>query len=383
MKRGFSGRAVLFGVAAVTLACNAILGIDEPRPLAEASAGTAGSGASGSGGSTGAAGKGGQSGSAGSSAATSGSSGTGGSAGSAGATAGSAGTAGGGAGGGGGVAGTTTAGTAGSNGAGVSGTDMSGGAAGAGGAPDGEGGLGGDGGQGGSPEPIDPCLDPTLRGPVLVVIPGGTAPMGADDINEFTLPVHDVTLEDFCIDRTEVTVAQYRECVNANPAGCAEPDFSFDDCNWTTAGADDHPVSCINWERADAFCRWAGKRLPTEAEWEFVAGRGSGAPYPWGSDPPSDALLNWNNAVGSTTAVGSYPAGATPTGVFDLAGNVWEWTADDWCDDYSANPACDANNHAARGGSFASASADFVRAAYRDPDSNGSGRFGFRCALSR
>jgi formylglycine-generating enzyme required for sulfatase activity len=241
---------------------------------------------------------------------------------------------------------------------------------------------GGSGGEGGTPEPIDRCLDPALRGPALVAIPAGTATIGAEDLNEYTIPVHDVPLAAYCIDRTEVTVAHYRECVEGTVAGCAPPDLTFGDCNWEMPDNDAHPVSCIDWPRADAYCRWAGKRLPTEAEWEHVANQGTGALYPWGDEPADPALGNFFNSVATTTVVGSYPDGATPTGVFDLAGNVWEWTGDAFCEDYSPGATCDTNNHAARGGSFASASEDFVRAAYRDPDSDGSGRFGFRCALS-
>ena len=214
-----------------------------------------------------------------------------------------------------------------------------------------------------------------------MAVAAGTLAIGANDLNANTQPVHNVTFRAFCIDRTEVTLADYKACVAAG--GCTAPNTaSWQGCNWSVAGRDNHPVTCVDWARAHAFCVWAGKRLPTEKEWEYAARDTAGRTYPWGPAAPSAQLANWNNLVGTTTAVGAYPSGATPgTGVVDLAGNVWEWTDSIWCDSYAANATCDPTVHVARGGSFASTDADYVRPAWRDPISAGDDRFGFRCAL--
>jgi formylglycine-generating enzyme len=143
---------------------------------------------------------------------------------------------------------------------------------------------------------------------------------------------HDtVTVRPFCMDVTEVTVDAYTACVTARV--CTEPTAHDADnpqrldrpCNWKRPDSGLHPVNCVDWAQAGAYCQWANKRLPTEGEWEWAArGQNRGTTYPWGDDAPSSQLC-WGQL--GTCRVGSYPAGDAPGGIHDLAGNVWEWTA--------------------------------------------------------
>lgn len=96
----------------------------------------------------------------------------------------------------------------------------------------------------------------------------------------------------------------------------------------------DHPVVFVSWQAAQCFCRWAGGRLPTEAEWEYAPCAGSDSEFPWGEALPSPALANYGaNDMGTTTPVGTYPP--NPLGLYDMAGNVWEWLLDEWASVYS------------------------------------------------
>lgn len=371
--------AATLGAVFALGACNELFDID--APVRAGSAGPAGSASGGSSGSGTTGGSGGVTGGAGGAAGRGGgeSGGAGGSMG--GATGGS--TTGG--------RGSTTGGTAGDTGDGGEETGStggsgagSGGGAGTGGSDAGTSGAGGTAGTAGSAGTagtggvLGPCDGPSFRGGELVEIPGGTGIIGADDINDNTLPVIMEEFEDFCLDRTEVTVADYAQCI---ADGACDPQGGEAECNRNVATRGDHPVTCVTHEHAQQFCAWAGKRLPTEKEWEYAARGPEGRKYPWGADDPSAELLNYANNVNETTVVGSYASGATPeTGLVDMAGNVWEWTASAWCEDYSANPACTPDSFVARGGSFASTSDLFVRPSWRDPDSNGDHRFGFRCA---
>lgn len=130
----------------------------------------------------------------------------------------------------------------------------------------------------------------------------------------------------FSIDRTEVTAQAYSECV---AAGACAPTRPGRGCNLGQSGREQHPVNCINFVQAKTYCEWAGKRLPTGAEWEKAARGTSGQPYPWGDEPPScnlQVMRGRDCRTMGTAAVGSLPAGASPYGVLDMMGNVWEWT---------------------------------------------------------
>ena len=197
-------------------------------------------------------------------------------------------------------------------------------------------------------------------------------------------PQHTVYLDAFWIDRTEVTNEMYRRCVQAG--ACTEPAHSR---RYGSVEYRKHPVMGVSWVQAVEYCTWAGRRLPTEAEWEKAARGTDGSLYPWGSDAPDPSRLNFNHLVEDTTQVGNYPAGASPYGALDMAGNVWEWVADGYDEDYYTkspyeNPlgGTSVNQRVLRGGSW-STQADNVRVSNRFwafPGRNDTD--GFRCARS-
>ncbi len=187
-----------------------------------------------------------------------------------------------------------------------------------------------------------------------VRLPGGTFLMGADDGGPERKPRRAVLVKPFRLARTEVTFAQYRACIKA---GACTPVHAADGC-LTFNGkafvkdvlpadfqADEQPVVCVDWNQAAAFSRWAGGRLPSEAEWEYAArGAGEERAYPWGNEPATceRAVMNDGGAgCGKAKAwpVCSKPAGNTPQGLCDMAGNVWEWTQDGYHPTYAGAPA--------------------------------------------
>jgi serine/threonine-protein kinase len=203
----------------------------------------------------------------------------------------------------------------------------------------------------------------------MVKVPAGEFWMGCNEkvdqeCDADEKPGRSVSVDAFSIDRTEVTVAQYRDCVEAGR--CTDP-ATTGSCNWGQAGRDDHPVNCVDWSKAKAYCEWAGKRLPTEAEWEKAARGTDGRKYPWGNDWSASKA---NVGDDGTKPVGSYPSGASPYGAVDMAGNVWEWVSDKVGD-----------GRGLRGGSWNN-NARLARASNRfsyDPDTR-SNYVGFRCA---
>ncbi|MBI3241994.1 MAG: SUMF1/EgtB/PvdO family nonheme iron enzyme, partial [Chloroflexi bacterium] len=154
---------------------------------------------------------------------------------------------------------------------------------------------------------------------VLVFVPAGEFIMGSpdDDLQAFgnEKPEHAENVAAFWLDRSEVTNAQYQLCVEAGD--CAPPARTDSTTRSSYYGApafDDYPVIWVNWLQAGAYCEWAGRRLPTEAEWEKAARGTDGRAYPWGNQPPDNTLLNFNLASGDTTQVGAFPNGASPYG---------------------------------------------------------------------
>jgi len=225
-------------------------------------------------------------------------------------------------------------------------------------------------------------------GMVMVYVPAGNFSMGSNNGAEDEQPVHTITLDAYWIDRTEVTNGMYALCVQAGD--CQPPPYSDSYTRSSYYGNShyaDYPVIYVDWNNAGAYCGWAGRRLPTEAEWEKAARGTDGRTYPWGYGSPNSSRLNYNENVGDTTAVGKYPSGASPYGALDMAGNVWEWVAD-WYDAgyYEGSPASNpqglplGSNRVLRGGSLNN-DEDGVRSAFRqwiNPSVNVNS-FGFRC----
>ncbi|KAF0106587.1 MAG: hypothetical protein FD146_2495 [Anaerolineaceae bacterium] len=177
-------------------------------------------------------------------------------------------------------------------------------------------------------------------GMVMVYVPEGEFTMGSNDGKPNEQPVHTVYLDAYWIDQTEVTNRMYALCVAAGQ--CDPPGSSASYTRQNYYGNPeyaDYPVIYVSWNVADAYCSWAGARLPTEAEWEKAARGTDGRTYPWGNTSPNSSLLNYNMIIGNTTTVGEYPSGASPYGALDMAGNVWEWVADWYSDNYySSSP---------------------------------------------
>jgi formylglycine-generating enzyme required for sulfatase activity/tRNA A-37 threonylcarbamoyl transferase component Bud32 len=267
----------------------------------------------------------------------------------------------------------------------------------------------------------------------MVLIEGGNMFMGSadTDLGDDVRPPHKVKVSTFCLDKREVTAGAYKACTKSGDCLRAHASVQFPRlkpkdaaaysklCNVGNEEHIEHPINCVDWQMAAAYCsgeggrvKEGGARLPSEAEWEFAA-RGSGQrTYPWGDEEPGPKLLNacgsecegWHKKVGltfygvmfegddgnmATAKVGSYPDGASSGGVLDLAGNVWEWTAD-WYAPYGKDAEADpkgpdsGEQRVVRGGGFVGMKPTWAKPAYRwktAPDTRSHG-IGFRCAAT-
>ena len=206
-------------------------------------------------------------------------------------------------------------------------------------------------------------------------------------------PRRQVKIGTFYLARTEVTVAQYRECMEALD-GCTRPKFRLRECNRDVPEHAGHPVNCVDWQQAVEFCRWAGGRLPSETEWEYAAGGARRRKFPWGSRTATcDRAVMVDHAPGcgghTTLEVCSRPLGDSKHGLCDMAGNVRELVADCWQESHDRDPrdgkpwiSSPCKSRVARGGSFGDRAAGLRNTTrYRIDGKEAEARFvGFRCA---
>ena len=243
---------------------------------------------------------------------------------------------------------------------------------------------------------LKPILWPVSSMGAMVTVPVGEFWMGCapqdSSCDDDEKPGRTVYLDAFRIDRTEVTVAQYAACVQDGVCSAANSDLST--CNWGKAWRDDHPINCVDWEQAQTYCRWAGKHLPTEAQWEKAARGTDSRLYPWGNAKVSCRYAVMGDGgsgcgSGGTMPVGSRLAGASPYGALDMSGNVYEWLADRYAEDAYQNagdrnptgPSSGGSGRAIRGGSWIYVGARYLRSSDRDWGRPGLrlDNLGFRC----
>jgi formylglycine-generating enzyme required for sulfatase activity len=233
-------------------------------------------------------------------------------------------------------------------------------------------------------------------------------PQNQIQIDEFWIDQHEVTNAQFALfvaDTAYTTSAQQKGFSVVMPSRASQS-ITVSGADWrhpngpesSIDGLAEHPVMHVSWEDATQYCNWAGRRLPSEAEWEKAARGIDGIIFPWGNEPPDETLLNFNQEHNGTVEVSSFPAGSSPYGAMDMAGNLWEWVQDYYSEDYysiapESNPPGPENSgsgrdrHPLRGGSWSSEmNTEMIRVTttfrfwnYPDFSSN---LLGFRCATS-
>lgn len=259
------------------------------------------------------------------------------------------------------------------------------------------------------PKPTSAPVNITVVKPAVdvewVPIKGGSYKMGSAKGYPNELPVHKVTLPDFHISKTPVTVAQYQECVKSPDAAirCEIPGEGAY-CNWQKRPATlTHPINCVDWEQAQQYARFKAMqpgfedaRLPTEAEWEYAAkSAGKQREFPWGDVPATceRAVMQDGGKYGcgadGTMPVCSKPKGNTEQGLCDMAGNVWQWVQDDYQNTYTGAPAdgsalagSGSRYKVMRGGSYGYEGPGHLRSSFRSSDTPDKRRslVGFRLA---
>lgn len=239
--------------------------------------------------------------------------------------------------------------------------------------------------------PAPPSPPPATCPAGMSAIPAGTFTMGSISGPANERPAHSVNVAAFCLDTTEVTVAAYRACVATGRCSSPAPErwigpgswegAPSPGCTWGAAGHDDHPLNCASFTFAETYCGAMGKRLPTEAEWEYAARGTDGRAFPWG-EGDREAGLCAGGPRSATCPAGSSAADLSPFGVRDLGASLREWTASP----FVSYDGCDATpGVAVRGGSWAARDHGELRAARRSamPSSARGSDLGFRCAVSR
>jgi formylglycine-generating enzyme required for sulfatase activity len=209
----------------------------------------------------------------------------------------------------------------------------------------------------------------------MVAIPAGRFLMGQGAPEYTELTPHEESVGAFCLDQTEVTAGAYAACTSEACQG-------VDQLGWCANAEEhaEHPRNCVSWQQASAYCEWRGARLPTDAEWEYAARGTDGRLFPWGNEPPDDRRARWGGMHGlqlmHSSPVGSYPAGASPFGALDMAGNVSEWVG-------TSTETPDGTRYFVRSSSYMETTAEGLSVTYAiDIPSIPSHTVGFRCAFT-
>lgn len=230
-----------------------------------------------------------------------------------------------------------------------------------------------------TPQNIAPYTEPP---PGMVWVPEGEFVMGSDyvETRKNEAPAHTVTVAGFWMDATLVSNKEFRRFVDATGYVTSAEKANGAE-NWRKfADLEDHPVTYVSWHDATAYARWAHKRLPTEAEWEYAACGGRGKiKYPWGNSEFSEKNPQANFLGAGTTPVKAYPPNAYS--LYDMAGNVWQWCSDRYTENYYGKELTLGMKRVQRGGSYLSHSHRITARSSSSPEES-QGCFGFRCAKS-